>query len=63
MSGNDFFRTQMGHRFYEGTMPKIAEQLERLNDVLEALLAELRNDRRPDPRAPAAAPADAEPQQ
>ncbi len=43
MSAVEFFRTQMGHRFYEGTMPKIAEQLERLNDNLEALIAELRN--------------------
>jgi len=41
MSGVEFFRTQMGHRFYEGTMPRIAEQLERLNDNLEALLSEL----------------------
>lgn len=41
MSGDDFFRTQMGHRFYEATMPKIASQLERLNANLEALLAEL----------------------
>ena len=42
MSGPDFFRTRMGARFYEGTMPKIAEQIERLNDILEALLVELR---------------------
>ena len=40
--GDDFFRTQMGHRFYEATMPKIADQLERLNANLEALRAELR---------------------
>jgi hypothetical protein len=42
MNGPAFFQTRMGARFYEGTMPKIAEQLERLNDNLEALLAELR---------------------
>jgi hypothetical protein len=42
MSGPEFFQTCMGTRFFEGTMPKIAEQLERLNDNLEALLAELR---------------------
>ena len=42
MSGVSFFQTRMGARFFEGTMPKIAEQLERLNDNLEALLAELR---------------------
>jgi hypothetical protein len=42
MSGIEFFQTRMGARFYEGTMPKIAEQLERLNDNLETLLDELR---------------------
>ncbi len=41
MSG-DFFRTKMGQRFYEATMPKIADQLERLNANIEALVAELR---------------------
>ena len=41
MGGPEFFQTRMGARFYEGTMPKIAEQLERLNDNLEGLLAEL----------------------
>jgi hypothetical protein len=48
MRGVEFFQTRMGARFYEGTMPKIAEpleQLERLNDNLEALLAEVRNPR------------------
>lgn len=42
MSAPDFFQTGMGRRFYEVTMPKIADQLERLNANLEALLAELR---------------------
>ena len=42
MSGPEFFQTRMGARFYEGTMPKIAEQLERLNANLEALLVTLR---------------------
>jgi hypothetical protein len=32
----------MGQRFFESTMPKIADQLERLNANLEALVAELR---------------------
>ncbi len=40
--GDDFFRTRMGQRFFEATMPKIADQLERLNANLEALVAELR---------------------
>jgi hypothetical protein len=39
---DDFFRTRMGQRFYEATMPKIADQLERLNANIEALVAELR---------------------
>ena len=39
---SDFFRTPMGQRFYEATMPKIADQLERLNTNIEALVAELR---------------------
>jgi hypothetical protein len=42
VSAPEFFQTRMGQRFYEATMPKIAEQLERLNANLEALLAELR---------------------
>ena len=42
MSAPEFFQTRMGQRFYEATMPKIADQLERLNANLEALLAELR---------------------
>ena len=42
MSAPEFFATRMGQRFYEATMPKIADQLERLNANLEALLAELR---------------------
>jgi len=46
MSGTEFFQTRMGARFYEGTMPKIAEQLERLNDNLEALIELLRNNHR-----------------
>jgi hypothetical protein len=42
MGGDEFFKTRMGQRFYEATMPKIADQLERLNTNLEALIAELR---------------------
>ncbi len=35
---SDFFKTRMGQRYYEHTMPEIAEQLERLNDLLERLV-------------------------
>lgn len=40
-----FFRTKMGQRFYEATMPKVADELARLNTNLEALVAELRMQR------------------
>ena len=46
MAGVDFFQTRMGQRFYEATMPKIADQLERLTTSLEALVAELRRSNR-----------------
>jgi len=39
MSDIPFYRTQMGHRFYEATAPSIARELARLNDNLERLLA------------------------
>jgi len=45
MGGDDFFRTRMGHRFFEATMPKVADELARLNTNLEALVAELRTQR------------------
>lgn len=62
MAGVDFFLTRMGHRFYEATMPKIADQLERLNTNLEALVAELRlsngrsRERSSEPAAPTSPP-------
>ena len=45
MAGDDFLKTRMGQRFYEATMPKIADQLERLNTNIESLVAELRRQR------------------
>ena len=45
MNGPAFFLTRMGQRFYEATMPKVADQLERLNTNIEALVAELRMQR------------------
>lgn len=32
---DDFFKTRMGARFYEHTMPEIAAQLKRIADALE----------------------------
>ncbi len=34
---DEFFKTRMGQRFYESTLPKIAGELARLNRNLEAL--------------------------
>jgi len=42
MTGPDFFQTIMGRRWYEITAPKIADQLERLNANVEALVTEMR---------------------
>jgi hypothetical protein len=39
--GPEFFKTPMGRRYYEHTLPELAKQLERIADVLEALLARL----------------------
>ena len=38
MNDMPFFRTQMGHRFYEATAPAIVRELARLNDNLERML-------------------------
>ena len=34
----EFFQTRMGREFYDSTMPQIAQQLARLNDLLERLV-------------------------
>ena len=46
MNGPAFFLTRMGQRFYEATMPKVADQLERLNTNIEALVTELQLQRK-----------------
>ncbi len=33
-----FYATRMGRQFYESTMPRLVEQLERLNDLLARLV-------------------------
>ncbi|MDB2481829.1 hypothetical protein N9W84_01540 [bacterium] len=35
--GIKFFQTIMGRKFYEGTLPHLIRQLERLNDNLEKI--------------------------
>jgi len=37
--GDDFFRTRMGQKFFESTVPRIADELARLNRNLESLVA------------------------
>ncbi len=39
MSEPQFFQTRMGQRFYEHTVPELVRQLERLNELLERLVA------------------------
>ena len=38
MSETPLFKTRMGHRFCEHTMPALVKQLERLNDILDRLV-------------------------
>ena len=45
MSETPFYKTRMGHQFYESTMPRLVEQLERLNDLLEKMLDRKGTDR------------------
>ncbi len=33
-----FYATRMGRQFYESTIPRLVEQLERLNDLLARLV-------------------------
>ena len=35
----EFFQTRMGKTFYEHTMPELVRQLERLNELLDRLVA------------------------
>ena len=39
MSETPFFKTRMGMRFYENTMPELVRQLARLNELLDRLMA------------------------
>ena len=61
MSGPAFFQTVMGRRLFEGTMPKIADELAHLNTTLAALVAEMKeSSRRAAPPPEAVPPADAD---
>lgn len=48
----DFFRTPMGQRFYEATMPSLVRELARLNQNIERLLAVVEKGTQPAPPAP-----------
>jgi hypothetical protein len=39
MTDVPFYRTQMGHRFYEHTLPELARQIARVADQLERIAA------------------------
>ncbi len=38
MNETPFYKTRMGHQFYERTMPALVKQMERLNELLERLV-------------------------
>jgi hypothetical protein len=38
MSGPQFFETRAGREFYQGTIPALVRELQRLNELLEAHL-------------------------
>ncbi len=40
MSDVPFFKTIMGHKFFEHTMPELVRQLTRLNTLLEQMVRE-----------------------
>ena len=48
MSDTPFYRTQMGHRFYDHTVPELTRNLARIADALERLLVVLERDARQD---------------
>ncbi len=39
MNETPFFKTRMGHTYYEHTVPELVRQLARLNELLERLIA------------------------
>ena len=41
MSDTEFFKTRMGHTFYNHNVPALVDQLTRLNDLLERVIERL----------------------
>ena len=46
MNETPFFKTRMGHTYYEHTMPELVRQITRLNELLERLVATQKHDDR-----------------
>lgn len=61
MSDLQFFRTVMGQRFYEGTVPALVRELARLNTNLEKLVEHLERNGQPETKPEPAAKEDATP--
>jgi hypothetical protein len=53
---DEFYRTRMGVTFFGHTLPKIAEELERLNRNLEKLVERLEAPKAQSEKKPEAAP-------
>ena len=56
MSSNEFYRTKMGHIYFERTLPELVRQITRLNELLERLVDRLLEP----PAAPPSAPKEGE---
>lgn len=41
MSDGPFYRTRMGRQFYDRTMPRLVNELVRLNELIERLVVRL----------------------
>ncbi len=52
MSDVPFFRTVMGHRFIEATVPALVTELQRLNKNLERLVTAIESIASPAPKPP-----------
>lgn len=49
MNDIPFYRTQMGHRFYDTTAPSLVRELARLNENIERLLAHIEREAKAPP--------------
>ena len=49
MNDIPFYRTQMGHRFYDTTAPSLVRELARLNENIERLIAHIEREAKAPP--------------